>query len=175
MSPAGSSAGRSANRSNAAAVIMGGSMALRLRVKVLRFFAVARTADREEPDRFFMAICHRGSPQVLPDLSNNKKARLVRQWGSRRPSLVRRLRHAVYHAEKSTGSVDIESSIVSSNVLGILCVGRRDQTATKQPPALFCARRLGGGLPITLGGSDNYGGGRYRTRTCDLVRVKHAL
>jgi hypothetical protein len=26
-----------------------------------------------------MAICHRGSPQILPDLSNDEKARLVRR------------------------------------------------------------------------------------------------
>src|SRR6266699_326432 len=79
MSPAGSSTGRSANRSNSAAVIMGASVALRLRVKVLRFFAVARAADRDEADRFFMAICHRGSPQGLHDLTDQEKARLVRR------------------------------------------------------------------------------------------------
>jgi hypothetical protein len=37
---------------------MEGSVALRLRAKVLRFFAVARAADRDEVDRFFMPICH---------------------------------------------------------------------------------------------------------------------
>src|SRR2546425_8193259 len=79
MSPAGSSTGRSANRSNSAAVIMGDSVALRLCVKVLRFLAVARAADRDEADRFFMAICHRGSPQGLRDLTNQEKARLVRR------------------------------------------------------------------------------------------------
>jgi len=35
---------------------MGGSGAMRLRVKGLRFFVVARAADRDEADRFFMAI-----------------------------------------------------------------------------------------------------------------------
>src|SRR5258708_14357758 len=78
MSPAGSSTGRATNRSSSAAVIMGGSVARRLRVEVLRFFAVARAADRDEADRFFMAICHRGSPEGLRDLTNEKKARLVR-------------------------------------------------------------------------------------------------
>src|SRR5450759_4422530 len=88
MSPAGSSTGRSANRSNSAAVIMGASVALRLRVKVLRFFAVARAADRDEADRFFMAICHRGSPQGLRDLTNEEKARLV-HWPSWKLDAVR--------------------------------------------------------------------------------------
>src|SRR5437870_13434565 len=88
MSPAGSSTGRSANRSNSAAVIMGDSVALRLCVKVLRFLAVTRTADRDEADRFFMAICHRGSPQGLRDLTNQEKARLVRR-PSREPGGVR--------------------------------------------------------------------------------------
>src|SRR5205814_6033064 len=88
MSPAGSFTGRSANRSNAAAVVMGGSGALRLRVKVLRFFAVARAADRDEADRFFMAICHRGSPEGLRDLTNQEKARFVR-WPSWKLDAVR--------------------------------------------------------------------------------------
>ena len=47
-----------ANRSNSLAVIMGGSALRRLRVKVVRLSAVARAADRDEADRFFMAICH---------------------------------------------------------------------------------------------------------------------
>jgi hypothetical protein len=57
---------------------MGGSVVLRFCVKILRFFAVARAADPDEADRFFMAICHRGSPYGLPDLTNEEKARLVR-------------------------------------------------------------------------------------------------
>src|SRR5438128_1348423 len=79
MSPAGSSAGRSAKRSNSSAVIMAGFVAPFARANVLLFFAVARVTDRDEADRFFMAICHRGSPQVLPDLSRHEKARLVRR------------------------------------------------------------------------------------------------
>src|SRR5438067_4820647 len=79
MSPPGSSAGRSAKRSNSSAVIMAGFGAPFARATVLLFFAVARVTDRDEADRFFMAICHRGSPQVLPDLSNHEKARLVRR------------------------------------------------------------------------------------------------
>src|SRR5687768_11122203 len=67
------------------------------------------------------------------------------------------------------------SSIVGRNLLRILCVQQRDQTATKPPPALFRARCVGGGLPITAGESIGCGGGRYWTRTSDLVRVKHAL
>jgi hypothetical protein len=58
---------------------MAGSVARLRRVTVPRFFAVARAADRDEPDRFFMAICHRGSPHNRRYLTNNEKARLVRR------------------------------------------------------------------------------------------------
>src|SRR5439155_3716648 len=79
VSPAGSSAGRSAKRSNSAAVIMAGFVAPFARANALLFFAAARVADRDETDRFFMAICRRGSSPVLPDLSHHEKARLVRR------------------------------------------------------------------------------------------------
>ena len=43
------------------------------RVNVLRLFVVARAADRDEADRFVMAICHRGSPDGLRDLATMRK------------------------------------------------------------------------------------------------------
>src|SRR5713101_1853168 len=79
MSPAGSSAGKSARRSNSSAEIMEGLLPF----EVLRFFAVACAADRDEADRVFMAISHRGSPDGLRYLSNDLEARLVRR--PRRP------------------------------------------------------------------------------------------
>ena len=42
-------------------------------------------------------------------------------------------------------------------------------------PALFFVQELGDIRAISAEGSNVYGGGRYRTRTYDLVRVKHAL
>ena len=63
MSPAGSSTGRSARRSNSSAVIMGASAAPFARADVLRCFVTARAADRDDADRFFMAICQRGSAE----------------------------------------------------------------------------------------------------------------
>jgi len=36
-----------------------------LRVDVLRCFVVACAAGRDEADRFFMAVCHRGRPHGL--------------------------------------------------------------------------------------------------------------
>jgi hypothetical protein len=57
---------------------MGASVARRLRATVLGFFAVASAADRDEADRFFMAICHCGRPEGLPDLTNEEKPRFVR-------------------------------------------------------------------------------------------------
>jgi hypothetical protein len=42
---------------------------------------VSASRNLMKADCFFMAICHRGSPQVLADLSNNEKARRVRRPG----------------------------------------------------------------------------------------------
>ena len=49
------------------------------------------------------------------------------------------------------------------------------KTATKTPP-VYCRESspiLGGVAKLLV--MSLLGGGRYRTRTCDLVRVKHAL
>src|SRR5206468_1905649 len=73
MSPAGSSTARSDRRSNSSAVIMGGLVPF----EVLRFFAFSCATDRDEADRFFMAIGHRGSPCGLRYLSNDVEAGLV--------------------------------------------------------------------------------------------------
>src|SRR2546422_8426562 len=75
MSPAGSSTGKSARRSNSSAEIMGGLRPF----EVPRFFAVACAADRDDADRVFMAIGHCGSPYGLLYLPNNLEARLVRR------------------------------------------------------------------------------------------------
>src|SRR3977135_2284955 len=76
MSPVGSSTGRSERRSNSSAEIMGG---LALPFEVPRFFAVACAPDRDEADRVFMAISHRGSPHGLRYASNDLEARLLRR------------------------------------------------------------------------------------------------
>src|SRR2546422_7817418 len=79
MSPAGSSTAKSERRSNSSAEIIGGLWPL----PVLRFFDVACAPDRDEADRVFMAIGHRGSPYGLRYLSNDLEAWLVRR--PRRP------------------------------------------------------------------------------------------
>jgi hypothetical protein len=45
--------------------------------KVSGFFRRARAADRDEADRFFMAMCHRGRPRGLPYPADDLEARLA--------------------------------------------------------------------------------------------------
>src|SRR5579872_5087491 len=72
MSPAGSSTGRSASRSNSLAVTD-----FAWSFFVLLFLVRACTADRDDADGFFMAICHRRNPRGLADPTHNLKPRLV--------------------------------------------------------------------------------------------------
>ena len=45
--------------------------------EIARFFLWTCTADRDDADRFFMAMCHRGTPRGLRYPSNDEGARLV--------------------------------------------------------------------------------------------------
>src|ERR1700730_12765449 len=62
----------SASRSNSSAVTH-----FALAFKVSGFFVCACAPDRDDADRFFMAICHRRGPDRFADLTHKLKTRFV--------------------------------------------------------------------------------------------------